>query len=454
MVDKHGKIHVARIPRNSIKDSQLIRANGKGETLEQMYARLPDPKPDFLFNAGFYTMVDGWTLAAMKVDGRIIREKSAVKYGYAICGRGSTIHLRTMGDKSFAEISDGYDWAIESAPLILPQLVRNGLEASIVNTSQPRTVLGYDEKGDTYHLLVTDGRPYGLTCQQLATEMRKYGTTTAIGLDGGGSSKVLYKGRAINDQPERRTIANAIAIWLHDSTGDVDSVDKLKVAWCAGHGPETPGKRTPDGSMREYHFNSIVAKYAAELLSGYEGVEMLMVHDDSRDVPLKERTDKANAWGADLYVSIHVNAFGGTWNDANGIETFVYQRGIEAEEVAKAVQSEMIKLTDRRDRGVKVDNLHVLRETNMTAILVECGFMTNREEAELLKSDAYRRICANAIVNGIVSHYKLVKKSEPPKAPPTLYRVQVGAFSMRSNADKLAAELQQKGYSTIIKEDK
>lgn len=190
----------------------------------------------------------------------------------------------------------------------------------------------------------------------------------------------------------------------------------MRIAIDAGHGPETPGKRSPDGSLREYQFNSVVAWYVADtLLRDYEKVEILMTHDDSRDVPLKERTDKANAWKADLFVSIHANAAGdGGWNNAQGIETYVYtSRPPDAVALANAVQRHLIRATGRPDRGVKSANFHVLRETKMTAILVECGFMTNREECELLKSDAYRRKCAEAIVAGIVETYGLKRKPEP-----------------------------------------
>mgnify|MGYP001289385161 CR=1 FL=1 len=193
----------------------------------------------------------------------------------------------------------------------------------------------------------------------------------------------------------------------------------MKIVLDAGHGPETPGKRSPDGSLREYYFNSIVARYVAdELLHGYDGVEILMTHDDSRDVPLKERTDKANAWKADVFVSIHANAAGDVgWNSAQGIETYVHTSWPkEAVALANAVQRRLIRATGRPDRGVKAADFHVLRETRMTAILVECGFMTNREECELLKSDAYRRKCASAIVAGIVETYGLRKKLVPKPA--------------------------------------
>jgi N-acetylmuramoyl-L-alanine amidase len=195
----------------------------------------------------------------------------------------------------------------------------------------------------------------------------------------------------------------------------------MRIAIDAGHGPQTPGKRSPDGSLREYQYNSAVARYLAdELLHGYEDVEILMTHDDSRDVPLKERTDKANAWQADLFVSIHANAAGdgAAWNHAQGIETFVHATNPPAAAaLANAVQRQLIRATGRPDRGVKTANFHVLRETKMTAILVECGFMTNREECELLKSDGYRRKCAEAIAAGIAETFGLKPKQAPRMQP-------------------------------------
>lgn len=204
----------------------------------------------------------------------------------------------------------------------------------------------------------------------------------------------------------------------------------MRIAIDAGHGPETAGKRSPDGSLREYQFNAATARYVADaLLHGYEGVDILMTHDYSRDVPLKERTDRANTWKADLFVSIHANAAGdGGWSSAEGIETYVYKTlPQKAVAVAAAVQNHLVKATGRPDRGVKSANFHVLRETKMTAILVECGFMTHRQECELLKSDEYRRKCAEAIVAGIVETYGLRKKgiAEPEKSegPDLLQRI-------------------------------
>lgn len=190
----------------------------------------------------------------------------------------------------------------------------------------------------------------------------------------------------------------------------------MKIVINAGHGPETPGKRSPDGSLREYHFNAPVARRIGALLQQYEGVEILHPFEDGRDVPLKERTDRANTWGADLYVSIHANAAGdgASWSSAQGIETFVHDsRPRAAEALAIAIQRKIIAATGRPDRGVKSANFHELRETKCTAVLVECGFMTNQQECELLKSDAYREKCALAIVAAIVETYGLRRKEQP-----------------------------------------
>lgn len=171
----------------------------------------------------------------------------------------------------------------------------------------------------------------------------------------------------------------------------------MKIAIDAGHGWNTPGKRTPDG-MREYEFNRETALFLQKNINA----DTLFVHHDSYDIPLAKRVQKANEARADLYVSIHANAYGESWTSAHGIETYVYtSRPPAALNIAQSVQHELVASTGRRDRGVKAANFYVLRKTNMPAILIEAGFMTNREEAALLKTSQYRQTCAQAIADGI-----------------------------------------------------
>jgi N-acetylmuramoyl-L-alanine amidase len=240
----------------------------------------------------------------------------------------------------------------------------------------------------------------------------------------------------------------------------------FKIVLDAGHGYETAGKRTVDGSMREWEFNNTVALKVAEKLKGYENVTWLLTHDKTgkEDIPLKNRTDNANKWGADVFVSIHANANGsGEWDSASGIETYIYTNASnESLVLASTIQNHLIRETNRKNRGVKKANLYVTKNTNMPACLVECGFMTNKEEAALLKTDKYREQCANAIVKGLVEVYKLKAKPETAPAPKkeevqkpktdgkTFYRVVTGSFSDRKNAEEMIEKLKKTGFDSFI----
>lgn len=183
----------------------------------------------------------------------------------------------------------------------------------------------------------------------------------------------------------------------------------------SGHSYFTPGKRTPDG-MREWEFNSVVAKYSKQFLETYKDVKVLFAHDATgqKDISLSERTKFARNSKGQCFISIHANAHGTgkDWTDANGIETFVMDKKGKSFELAQNVQLSLIYKTELRDRGVKEGNFQVIRETyqHMPSILIECGFMTNKKEAALLKTDAYRKLCAAAIVEGIVKTFNLKSK--------------------------------------------
>lgn len=226
----------------------------------------------------------------------------------------------------------------------------------------------------------------------------------------------------------------------------------MKIMLDAGHGYNTPGKRSPDG-MREYEFNRAVANYARSFLQNYENVTVYFAHSDERDVPLQERTDKANRLDVDAYVAIHANAFGsGGWTSPRGIETYVYtSRPPVATQLAQRIQRNLIAETGLPDRGVKTASFHVLRETEMEAVLVEGGFMTNKEDIKLLRSETYRKTVAEAIVNAVASQYDLKKKSNPnPPSTNGLYKVQAGAFKDKKNADELVDKLKQDGYEAYL----
>lgn len=176
----------------------------------------------------------------------------------------------------------------------------------------------------------------------------------------------------------------------------------MKIMLDAGHGPNTSGKRTPDGKMKEFEFNEAVAQFVKKELTAF-GVIVMNSHDRERDVPLKERTTLANKMGVDALISIHANAFGTTWNNASGIETFTYTKPSDQSIIlATLIQNSLCSITGRSSRGVKKADFAVVRDTRMPAVLVECGFMTNKYEAILLQSTEYRMRCAKAIAFAIL----------------------------------------------------
>jgi len=118
---------------------------------------------------------------------------------------------------------------------------------------------------------------------------------------------------------------------------------------------------------------------------------------------LQARCDLANAWGAEIFVSIHANAAGSS--SANGAET--YWRDVSAtdrilsQRLASYVQQAYVAETGMSNRGVKTANFYVLRWSNMPAILIETGFMTNSSDLTKLKSPAFQKKAALGIAKGI-----------------------------------------------------
>jgi N-acetylmuramoyl-L-alanine amidase len=231
----------------------------------------------------------------------------------------------------------------------------------------------------------------------------------------------------------------------------------VKIMLDAGHDENTAGKRSLDGSLREFQFNKPVAEKIHHMLSQYENVEIFFAHDihDGIDQSLKERTDLANSLNVDCYISIHANAGN---QAARGIETYIHPNAeSETYVLARAIHDNTVILTKQNNRGIKRADFHVLRETNMKAVLIECGFMTNVDDLHLLKSEGYQHLCAEGIVRGLESYYHLKKKvikpteiNIPISDNDTFYRVVAGSFNSRLLADMQCEALKKAGFTSFV----
>ena len=117
---------------------------------------------------------------------------------------------------------------------------------------------------------------------------------------------------------------------------------------------------------------------------------------------LRARYSSANEWKADIFVSIHCNAN----NDINahGCETYCYQKGTKAENLASNILNGLIWNTDLKSRGVKTANYAVLKNTNMPAVLVETAFIDNENDAAFLGSEDGQKQIAKGIAEGIMEY--------------------------------------------------
>lgn len=231
----------------------------------------------------------------------------------------------------------------------------------------------------------------------------------------------------------------------------------VKLAIDAGHGASTPGKRTLSSLgpvVNEWTMNDRVTRHMIAMLGDYENVEILRLDDSTgrRDVPLSERTTKANNFKADLLISNHHNA-GINGGAGGGLVVYRYPNSSMFTKVMqKALYDALIKqhgLKGNRSSPLAEANFHMLRESRMPAVLIEHGFMDSRTDYPIITQDAFSKKAAQGVVDFLVTQYGLKRKVQPQTGK--LYKVQVGAFSVKVNADRLLAELKSKGYDGYIK---
>lgn len=234
----------------------------------------------------------------------------------------------------------------------------------------------------------------------------------------------------------------------------------FKIALNGGHYKGTAGKRClkklDPQETREWVLNDRICDKIEQKLKNYEGYQLLRVDDTtgSTDVSLANRVTKANSWGADFYLSIHHNAgiYGGK---GGGVMAYVYTN---VDNTTKAWQTDLYNaiikntgLKGNRSTPLASANLYECRKTKMPCVLLECGFMDSATDVPIILTESFADKVASACVSVIVSKGGLKeKKVETSPTPQTLYRVQVGAFFVKSNALDLANKLKKDGYEAII----
>ncbi len=181
-----------------------------------------------------------------------------------------------------------------------------------------------------------------------------------------------------------------------------------------GHGPGTVNG-SPDGTYKEREFASDMGLRIKTLLE-VAGVDVILTRTEDTKPSLTQRAMVSNNMGADLFVSLHSNATGGSgWSDPSGLLIYTSQAGEEAQrnKAARAILSKM------EEAGVKLfggglahNGYTVLTATNAPAVLIEYGFHTSQGDVALLKDPAYRDKLAKATVWGILDYLGVSEAEE------------------------------------------
>ena len=229
----------------------------------------------------------------------------------------------------------------------------------------------------------------------------------------------------------------------------------LKIALTAGHYLGTAGKRClkslDPNETREWVLNNRIADKVEKLLTAYEGYQLIRTDDTTgkTEVSLDDRIRAANNFGADIYISIHHNA-GISGGKGGGIVAYTYTK-VDATTKAwqKALYEALVTetgLKGNRAAPLATANLAECRKTTMPAVLLELGFMDSKTDVPIILTEEYADRCARAIVKVVVEKGQLVEK------PRKIYRVQVGAYADKTNAEKMVQALKTAGFEAIVTE--
>jgi N-acetylmuramoyl-L-alanine amidase len=226
----------------------------------------------------------------------------------------------------------------------------------------------------------------------------------------------------------------------------------MLIALDPGHGGNDPGA-VGNGLLEKDITLKLALKTGVYLRTHYN-CDVMYTRNKDVNLSLSERANIANRSKADLFCSFHVNSFNAT---ANGFETFRYSKTTKQKsiELQKEVHVEVMKILKQfgiKDRGLKAENFAVVRETIMPALLTETLFISNPNEAKLLKSEEFLERVAQAHAVGIAKAAGL-KEKKSDALPEKRHYLMTGTFKNKAEAEKNAVMLKDKfGWVVHVKE--
>ena len=225
-----------------------------------------------------------------------------------------------------------------------------------------------------------------------------------------------------------------------------------KVFIGVGHGGYDPGAVA--NGFKEKDLNLPIA-LACQAELARHGVTVLMSRTVDEDEALNDKINECNTFNPDVALDIHNNAGGG-----DGAEVFYTRHGGTGKVLAENILDEVKKI-GQNSRGAKtlvnskgVDGYLFIRNTYCPAVIVECAFLDNKKDIQIIDTPEEQKVMGIAIAKGVLKTLGIEYK-EPVKAekPGTIYRVQVGAYSELKNAEAMLSKVKAAGFhDAFVKE--
>ena len=233
-----------------------------------------------------------------------------------------------------------------------------------------------------------------------------------------------------------------------------------KVFIGVGHGGSDPGACA--NGLKEKDLNLAIALSCKSELERH-GVTVGISRTKDENDPIDQEVRECNSFNPDLALDIHNNAGGG-----DGAEVFHYSGGGTSKTLAQNILNEIVAI-GQNSRGIKTkkgtngkDYYAFIRDTKAPAVIVECAFVDNKTDIAVIDTAAEQKAMGIAIAKGVLKTLGINYKAQAT-APATtgatatntatngkLYRVQVGAYSSKANAEAMQKKLKAAGYSAII----
>ncbi len=175
----------------------------------------------------------------------------------------------------------------------------------------------------------------------------------------------------------------------------------------SGHGGKDPGKVGVNG-VNEADVNLKIAQKLKKILEA-QGVTVIMTREDegslagSKSEDMQKRVSIINEKKPALAVSVHQNSYSS--EEVHGAQVFYYTNSAEGGKAARIMQEALLDVDGDNKRKEKAnDTYYMLKRTDVPVIIVECGFLSNRAEADLLVTEEYQDRLAEAIAKGILEY--------------------------------------------------